>query len=243
MADVIDFEIHGEGLQYVEVELDQDESVIAEAGAMLYMSDGITFEAKMGDGSSEGLMGALLGAAKRAISGESVFLTHFTNEAAGKAHVGFAAPYPGQIVAIDLGRHSGDVICQKQAFLAAAKGTELSITFNKRIGAGFFGGEGFILQRLHGDGLAFVHAGGTIIERDLAGETLRVDTGCIVGFEDNVEYEIEMAGGLRSMLFGGEGIFLATLSGHGRVWLQTMPFARLADRIMANGLTRTGQGD
>lgn len=243
MADDIDFDIRGDSLQYVEIELDPDETVIAEAGAMLYMTDGIGFEAKMGDGSSDGLMGALLGAAKRAISGETVFLTHFTNEQPGKAQVAFAAPYPGQIVAVDLQAHGGEVLAQKQAFLAAARGTELSIAFNRRIGAGFFGGEGFILQRLRGDGLAFVHAGGTIVERDLAGETLRVDTGCIVAFESTVEYDIEMAGGLRSMLFGGEGLFVATLSGHGRVWLQTMPFARLADRIIENGFTRTGEGD
>ena len=244
MADVVDYQIRGEGQQYVEVELDPGETVIAEAGAMLYLSEGIDFEARMGDGTSGGLVDSLLGAAKRVLSGESVFLTHFTNTAGrAKEHVAFAAPYPGQIVAVDLAAHGGEVICQKQAFLAAARGTELSIVFNRRLGAGLFGGEGFILERLRGDGLAFVHAGGVVIPRDLKGETLRVDTGCIVAFETGIDYDIQMTGGLKSMLFSGEGLFLATLRGHGRVWLQTMPFSRLADRIIQAAPRNVGEGD
>ncbi len=227
----IEYRVSGDALQYVEIELDRGETVVAEAGAMLYMEQGITFETRMGDGSS-GVMGSLFGAAKRLLTSESLFLTHFTNKAKQKQRVGFAAPYPGHIIPIDLGRVGGDVICQKDAFLCAAKGTSISVTFNRRIGAGFFGGEGFILQRLKGDGMAFLHAGGSVLERELRGETLRVDTGCLVGFQSSIDYDIAMSGGLRSMLFGGEGLFLATLKGEGRVWLQTMPLSRLADRIL-----------
>ena len=247
MAHEIDYKIQGESLQFVEVELDPGETVIAEAGAMLYMTEAIDFEARMGDGSSEGIMNSLFGAAKRILTSESLFMTHFTNEGDGKQQVAFAAPYPGQIVPVDLTQHSGEVICQKDAFLCAAKGTELSIAFNKRLGAGLFGGEGFILQRLRGDGMLFMHAGGTIVERQLNGEKLRVDTGCLVGFEAGVDYDIERAGGLKSMFFGGEGLFLATLQGKGKVWLQSLPFARLADRIIANaprlGGRDKGEGD
>lgn len=228
----IDYKIHGDALQYVEVELDPDETVIAEAGAMLYMDEGIDFETRMGDGSSSGVMGTLFGAAKRMLTSESLFLTHFTNEGRGKQRVAFAAPYPGHIVAIDLSTVGGEIICQKDAFLCAAKGTSLSVAFSKRIGAGFFGGEGFVLQKLKGDGMVFLHAGGSVVQRDLNGEKLRLDTGCLVGFQSGVDYDISMSGGLKSMLFGGEGLFLATLEGHGKVLLQTMPLSRLADRIL-----------
>jgi len=236
VAHEIDYEIHGESLQYLEVELDPGETVIAEAGTMMYMTDGIGFETRMGDGSESGVVGKLFGAAKRLLTSESLFMTHFTNEGQGKQHIGFAAPYPGQIVPIGLATVGGEVLCQKDAFLCAAMGTEVSVAFNKRLGAGFFGGEGFILQRLRGDGNVFVHAGGTLMMRRLEGERLRVDTGCIVAFESGIDYDIELSGGLRSMLFGGEGVFLATLEGHGTVWLQSLPFARLADRVIENAV-------
>lgn len=232
----IDFEILGDDLQMVEIELDPGETVIAEAGGMNYMEEGIEFEARMGDGSEpdRGFFGKLLDAGKRVVTGESVFMTHFTNQGGGKSRVAFAAPYPGKIVPVDLTQHGGTVLCQKDAFLAAALGTKVGIAFQKKLGAGFFGGEGFILQRLDGDGMAFLHAGGTIVERRLDGETLRVDTGCIVGFESGIDYDIQRAGGLKSMLFGGEGLFLATLRGHGTVWLQSLPFSRLANTIIAH---------
>lgn len=233
----VDYEIIGDDLQMVEVELDPKETVIAEAGAMNYMEDGMTFEAHLGDGSSpdEGFFSKVLGAGKRVLTGESIFMTHFTNQGMGKQRVAFAAPYPGKIVAVDMSKIPGqEIICQKDAFLCAALGTEVSITFQKRLGAGFFGGEGFILERLSGDGMCFLHAGGTVVQKDLRGETLRVDTGCIVGFSRGIDYDIQRAGGLKSMFFGGEGLFLATLSGTGRVWLQSLPFSRLADRIIAH---------
>ncbi|MEA2064491.1 MAG: TIGR00266 family protein [Gemmatimonadota bacterium] len=245
----VDYEILGDDMQIVEVELDPGEKVIAEAGAMNYMEDGITFEARMGDGSQpdEGLMGKLLGAGKRMLTGESIFLTHFTNNGHGKKRVSFAAPYPGKIIPLDMAKFQGEIICQKDAFLCAALGTEVSIAFTRRLGTGFFGGEGFILQRLRGDGMAFIHAGGTVVEKDLTGETLRVDTGCLVGFTPGINYDIQRAGSLKSMFFGGEGLFLATLSGRGRVWLQSLPFSRLADRIIASaprtaGGSRKGEG-
>lgn len=238
----VDYEIHGTSMQFVEVELDPDETVIAEAGALMYMEDDITFEARMGDGSSKGIMGSLVGAAKRLISSESLFMTHFTNSGASKRRVALAAPYPGQVVPVDLRAAGGEILCQRDAFLCAAKGTEVSVGFSKRLGAGFFGGEGFILQKLRGDGMAFVHAGGTVVEKQLVGQTLRVDTGCIVGFEAGIEYDIALAGGLRSMLFGGEGLFLATLTGRGKVWLQSMPFSRFADAVIEH-LPRTGTGN
>ncbi len=230
----IDYEIIGDDMQLVEVELDPGETVIAEAGAMNYMEDGIRFEARMGDGSEadEGMLGKLLGAGKRMLAGESLFMTHFTNEASGKRRVAFAAPYPGKIVAVDLEKVGGPLLCQKDAFLCAAKGTRVSIAFQRRLGTGFFGGEGFILEKLEGDGLAFLHAGGTVVERKLDGQTLRVDTGCIVAFTGGVDYDVELVGGLKSMFFGGEGLFLATLRGYGRVWLQSLPFSRLADRVL-----------
>ena len=230
----VDYEIIGESMQIVEVELDPAETVVAEAGAMNYMEDGIGFETKMGDGSNpdEGVMSKLFSAAKRTFTGESLFTTHFTNEGTGKKRVAFAAPYPGQVVALNMATLGNRFVCQKDSFLCAALGTKISVTLNRKLGAGFFGGEGFILQKIEGDGMAFVHAGGTLIKKELKGETLRVDTGCLVGFTNGIEYDIQRAGGLKSMLFGGEGLFLTTLSGHGTVYLQSLPFSRLADRMI-----------
>ena len=233
----IDYTIVGDDIQLVEIELDPGETVIAEAGAMNYMEDGITFTAKMGDGSNpnQGFFGKLAAVGKRVVTGESLFMTHFTNEGRGKRKVGFSAPYPGKIVPLNLAKLGGRVICEKGAFLCAAFGTKIGIAFQKKLGVGLFGGEGFILQKLEGDGLAFVHSGGTIIHRTLSdSEKLRLDTGCLVAMTDDVEYNIERAGGLKSMLFGGEGLFLATLEGPGEVWMQTLPFSRLCDRIIAS---------
>ncbi len=230
----IDYEIIGNDIQVVEVELDRNETIVAEAGAMNWMEDDITFEAKMGDGTSgnDGLMGKFLSAGKRALTGESLFMTHFTNTSSDKRRVAFAAPYPGHIIPIDLGQIGGELTCQKDAFLCAALGTELSIAFSKRLGAGFFGGEGFILQLLRGDGMTFIHAGGTVIQKELTNETLRIDTGCLVAFTSGISYNIERIKGLKSMFFGGEGLFLATLEGTGTVFLQSLPFSKLADRII-----------
>ncbi len=230
----IDYKLHGDDMQMVEIELDPRETVIAEAGAMNWMEDGITFEAKMGDGSnpSQGIMGSLLSVGKRALTGESIFMTHFTNQSHVKRNVAFASPYPGKIIPIKLSDVGGNIYCQKDAFLCAALGTRVDIAFSKKLGAGFFGGEGFILQKLSGDGMAFMHAGGTIIKKELKGETIRVDTGCIVAFDEGIDYDISRAGGLKSMFFGGEGLFLATLRGTGTVYLQSLPFSRLADRII-----------
>ncbi|OQY14406.1 MAG: TIGR00266 family protein [Desulfobacteraceae bacterium 4572_187] len=244
----VDYKVIGDDIQIVEVELDPGETVIAEAGAMNYMDDGITFEAKMGDGSKPdgGLFGKLMDAGKRAITGESIFLTHFTNSGSGKKSVAFAAPYPGKIIPIDMTKVNGELLCQKDAFLCAALGTEVGIAFTKRLGAGFFGGEGFILQRLTGDGMAFVHVGGTVIKKKLNNDTIRVDTGCIAAFTSDINYDIERAGSLKSMFFGGEGLFLATLSGTGVVLLQSLPFSRMADRILQHapsaGGSRKGEG-
>lgn len=230
----VDYRLIGDDMQIVEVELDPGETVIAEAGAMNYMDEGIQFEAKMGDGSnpSAGLMDKLLNVGKRVLTSESIFMTHFTNMGRGKQSVAFAAPYPGKIIPMNLAAIGEELICQKDSFLCAALGTELSIAFAQRLGVGFFGGEGFILQRLSGDGLAFVHAGGMVIEKKLTGQTLRVDTGCIVAFTPGINYDIQRSGSLKSMFFGGEGLFLATLRGTGTVWLQSLPFSRLADRII-----------
>lgn len=225
------YEILGASAQTVEIILDPDQAVIAEAGVMNYMTEGIRFETRMGDGSASGLMGKLWGAGKRLITGESLFMTHFKNTAKTQQRVAFAAPYPGSVVPIDLAQVGGRLICQKDSFLCAAHGTQIGISFNKRIGAGFFGGEGFILQSLQGDGLAFVHAGGTVIRKELNDETLRMDTGCLVAFTADIDYDIGLAGGLKSMLFGGEGIILATLKGTGTVWIQSLPFSRLAERV------------
>jgi uncharacterized protein (TIGR00266 family) len=244
----LDYEIFGDDMQIVEVELDPGETVIAEAGAMNYMDAGITFETRMGDGSeaNSGLMGKLLQVGKRVLTGESIFMTHFTNRGNGKQRVAFAAPYPGKIIPLQLAEIGGRFICEKDAFLCAALGTKVSIRFNRKLGSGFFGGEGFILQQLDGDGLAFVHAGGTIIRKELRGNTLLVDTGCIVGFTEGIDYDIQRAGNLKSMFFGGEGLFLATLRGTGTVYLQSLPFSRLADRIIASapssGGSATGEG-
>lgn len=240
---VVDYQIFGDDLQFVEVELDPGETVIAEAGAMMYMEDGLAFETKMGDGSqpSAGFMGKLVSAGKRAITGESIFMTHFTQTGQEKGHVAFGAPYPGKIIAIDLDEANGELVCQKDSFLCAALGTKVSIAFNKKLGAGLFGGEGFILQRLEGDGMVFIHAGGTIVEKRLENSRLRVDTGCIVAFESTINYDIARAGNLKSMIFGGEGLFLATLQGTGRVWLQSLPFSRLADRILKNAPSAGGK--
>jgi uncharacterized protein (TIGR00266 family) len=231
----IDYEIIGDDIQLVEIELDPGETVIAEAGAMAYMDGSITFEAKMGDGSKAegGLFGKMLSAGKRALTGESIFMTHFTQSGSGKARVAFTAPYPGKIMPIDLKAIGGELLCQKNAFLCAARGTEISVAFTQKLGAGFFGGEGFILQRLRGDGKAFIHAGGTVIQKQLNGQELKVDTGCIVGFTPGITYDIQRAGNLKSMLLGGEGLFLASLKGTGTVYLQSLPFSRLADQIIS----------
>lgn len=238
----VDFEIYGDDMQVVEVELDPGETVIAEAGAMNWVEDGISFEARMGDGSQpeRGFLGKLMDAGKRALSGESLFMTHFTNQGSGKKRVAFAAPYPGKIIPFDMAAHGNEMLCQKDSFLAAALGTEISIAFNKKIGTGLFGGEGFILQRLQGDGMVFIHAGGTIVKKELHNETLRIDTGCLVAFSPQLEYSIERAGNLKSMFFGGEGLFLATIAGTGTVYLQSLPFSRLADRILANAPSAGG---
>lgn len=241
----VDYRIIGESIQIVEVELDARETVVAEAGTMLYMEQGITFETKMGDGSdpAQGVLSKILSAGSRLLTGESLFMTHFTHQGSGKARVAFAAPYPGTVLPIDLQKcHNNEIIVQKDGFLCAALGTKISITFNKKLGSGLFGGEGFILQKLQGDGQAFVHAGGTVIEKELRNETLRVDTSCIVAFEPQVNYDIERAGGLKSMIFGGEGIFLATLQGSGKVWLQSMPIRKLIQAISSSGPNRKKEG-
>jgi len=230
----IDYEILGEGLQFCEVELDPNETVIAEAGAMVYMEEGINGEAKMGDGSNpdEGFMGKLLSAGKRMLAGESLFLTHFTNHGEGKKKVGFAGNIPGSVVGIDLSKIGGALTCQRDAFLCAAMGTKVSIAFSRKIGAGFFGGEGFILQRAEGDGKLLINAGGKVIKKTLNNETLRVDTGCLVAFTDGLDYDIAPAGNMKSMLFGGEGIFLATLKGSGVVLLQSTPASKMAASLL-----------
>lgn len=241
----IDYKIIGESIQIVEVELDPLEIVVAEAGAMLYMEPGIQFETKMGDGSepNQGLFGKLMQAGSRLITGESLFLTHFTNHGNRKSKVAFSAPYPGTIIPIDLAKMpNNEVLVQKDGFLCAAMGTKMSIAFNKKLGSSLVGGEGFILQKLQGDGLAFVHAGGTIIEKNLNNETLRIDTGCVVAFESQLDFDVQAAGGLRSMLFGGEGMFLATVSGTGRVWLQSMPIRKLVQALAPYGANSSKEG-
>ena len=241
----IDYRIYGTDIQVLEVELDQNETVIAEAGAMVFMEDGVTFETKMGDGSEpeQGFLGKLFSAGSRFITGESLFMTHFTHRGRNpKTRVGFSAPYPGTIIPIDLSRSYNGIIVQKDGFLAAALGTKIQIHFNQKLGSGFFGGEGFILQRLTGDGLAFIHAGGTVIEKQLNNETLRVDTGCVVAFENGIDFSVERSGGLKSMIFGGEGIFLATLRGTGRVWLQSMPIKKLIEALMPRGQNMNKEG-
>jgi len=240
----IDYKIFGDDMQFVEVELDPAEAVVAEAGGMMYMDDGIQMQTIFGDGSAQssggGLMGALLGAGKRLLTGESLFMTVFQNQGTGKRRVAFGAPYPGKIIPVHLAEIGGDLLAQKDSFLCAAKGVSIGIAFTKRLGAGFFGGEGFILERLQGDGLCFIHAGGTILQRDLApGEVVRVDTGCIVALQPSVDYDIQYIGNVKSALFGGEGLFFATLRGPGRIWLQSLPLSRLAGRIV--GAARGGR--
>lgn len=233
----IDFEIFGEEMQYVEIALDPNETAVAEAGSFMMMDDGIQMDTIFGDGSTNdnagGIFGKLLNAGKRLITGESLFITAFTNIGQGKRKVSFASPYPGKIIPIDLSHYEGKVICQKDAFLCAAKGVSIGIEFQRKLGTGLFGGEGFIMQKLEGDGMSFIHAGGHVFHRDLqAGEMLRVDTGCLVGFTKGVDYNIEMVKGIRNKIFGGEGFFFATLKGPGRVWIQTLPVSRLASRIL-----------
>jgi len=247
-CDEVDYEIIGQSMQILEVELDPQETVIAEAGMMNYMEQDITFETRMGDGSAtnESFMSKMFSAGKRVLTGESLFMTHFSNEGTKKRRVAFAAPYPGTIIPLNLAEQGGQILCQKDSFLAAARGTKIDIAFNRKIGAGFFGGEGFILQKLQGDGMAFLQAGGTIVKRRINGETLRLDTGCLVAFGPGIDYDIELVKGIKSMRFGAEGIALATLTGTGDVWMQSLPFSRLADRILANapkaGGSRTGEG-
>lgn len=240
----IDYKILGNDIQFVEIELDPGETVIAEAGAMVYMEQGITFEVKMGDGSApnQGLMGKLLSAGSRLITGESLFLTHFTNHGYGKSRVAFAAPYPGTIIPVDLKQVRNSLIVQKDGFLCAALGTRLTVTLNQKIGSGLVGGEGFILQKLEGDGKVFVHAGGTVIERQLNNETLRIDTGCVVAFEPALDFDIETTGSLKSMVFGGEGLFLATMRGTGKVWLQSMPIRKLIRALSPFGSNSRKEG-
>jgi len=243
----IDFKLHGDDMQFVEVELDPNETVIAEAGSLMMMEDGISMETIFGDGSAGsaggGIMGKLMGAGKRLITGESLFMTTFTNTGSGKKHVSFASPYPGKIIPMDLSELGGKIVCQKDAFLAAAKGVSVGVDFQRKLGAGFFGGEGFIMQKLEGDGLAFVHAGGTIYKKHLQpGEVLRVDTGCLVAMTKEVDYNIEMVKGVKTALFGGEGLFFATLRGPGTVWVQSLPFSRLASRVFAAAPQTPGGG-
>ena len=244
----IDYKIYGDDMQFVEVELDPNEATVAEAGGMMYMDDGIEMETVFGDGSAQqsGFMGALMGAGKRLLTGESLFMTVFLNRSPQRRKIAFGAPYPGKIIPVRLSEIGGELIAQKDSFLAAAKGVSVGIAFNRKIGTGLFGGEGFIMQRLQGDGWAFMHAGGTIHERVLQpGELIRVDTGCIVAFQPSVNYDIQYVGKIKSAIFGGEGLFFATLRGPGRVWLQSLPLSRLANRIVAAvpGLTRGGKGE
>ena len=241
--DVVDYEIFGNEMQYVEVELDPGEAAVGEAGAMMYMQAGIQMDTVFGDGAQQGgLFGKLMGAGKRLLTGESLFTTVFQNTASSKQRVAFAAPYPGKIVPIDLSALGGTLLCQKDSFLCAAKGVSLGIAFQQKLGVGLFGGEGFIMQKLDGDGLAFVHAGGTLMERTLApGETLRVDTGCVVAYQPSVDFDIQYVGKIKSALFGGEGLFFATLRGPGKIWLQSLPLSRLANRIIASAPAAGGR--
>ena len=243
--DVIDYQIYGAEMQFVEIELDPQEAAVAEAGAMMYMEDNIEMETIFGDGSQQqaGLLGKLMGAGKRLLTGESMFTTVFINQGTGKRKVAFGAPYPGKIVPMHLAELGGTLICQKDAFLCAARGVSLGIAFQKKLGVGLFGGEGFIMQRLDGDGLAFVHAGGTLLERTLApGQMLRVDTGCLVALQPSVSYDIQYVGKVKTALFGGEGLFFATLRGPGKVWLQSLPLSRLANRIISAAPAAGGRG-
>jgi len=248
-AHEIDYKIYGDDMQFVEIELDPQETVMAEPGAMMMMNDAILMNTIFGDGSKQedSILGKLFSAGKRVLTGENMFMTAFTNTGQGKQHVSFSAPYPGSIIPVNLTEFNGKVICQKDAFLCAAKGVAIGIEFTKKLGAGFFGGEGFILQKLEGDGMAFIHAGGTLYKRDLdAGEVLKVDTGSLVAFTSNVDYDIQFVGGIKNTIFGGEGVFYARMQGPGTVWIQSLPFSRLADRIIASaprtGGKRKGEG-
>lgn len=235
-AHEIDYQIHGEEMQFVEIELDPQEGVVAEAGSFMMMDDSIKMDTIFGDGSgqSKDILGSLFSAGKRLLTGESLFMTVFTNASAGKRKISFASPYPGKIIPVHLPDYDGEFICQKDAFLCAAKGVAISIEFSKKLGRGLFGGEGFIMEKVQGDGLAFLHASGTIVKRELKfGELLRVDTGCLVGFSRTVDYDIEFVGGIRNTIFGGEGMFFATLRGPGTVAIQSLPFSRLANRVLA----------
>ncbi|NRB58626.1 MAG: TIGR00266 family protein [Winogradskyella sp.] len=245
----IDYRIFGEEMQFVEIELDPQEAVIAESGSFMMMDDGIKMDTIFGDGSQkdQGFLGKILGAGKRILTGESLFMTAFYNELSGKRNVSFASPYPGKIIPLDLNEFRGKFICQKDAFLCAAKGVSVGIEFSKKLGRGLFGGEGFIMQKLEGDGMAFVHAGGTMAEKTLQpGEVMRVDTGCIVGFTQDVDYDIEFVKGIKNSIFGGEGLFFARLKGPGKVYIQSLPFSRLANRVIAsaprNGGNSKGEG-
>ncbi len=242
----IDYRIFGEEMQYVEIELDPQETAIAEAGAFMMMDDGIQMQTIFGDGSQQqnSVLGKLFSAGKRLLVGESLFMTAYTNIAYGKKHVSFASPYPGKIIPLDLSKLNGKVICQKDAFLCAAKGVGISIEFQKKLGVGLFGGEGFIMEKLEGDGMAFVHAGGHVVEKELqAGELVKIDTGCIVAFTREINYDIQFIGGIKNTLFGGEGVFFATLQGPGKVWIQTLPISRLANRILSMaGTNRKEEG-
>ncbi|ESU29805.1 hypothetical protein FLJC2902T_02810 [Flavobacterium limnosediminis JC2902] len=244
-AHEIDYHIYGEEMQYVEIELDPQEVVIAEAGSFMMMDNGIKMETIFGDGSGEqqGFLGKLMTAGKRVLTGESLFMTAYINQDGGKRKVSFASPYPGKIVPIDLTKYQGKFICQKDSFLCAAKGVSVGIEFSQKLGRGLFGGEGFIMQKIEGDGMAFVHSGGTLARKELqAGEVLKVDTGCIVGFTKDVDYDIEFIGGIKNSVFGGEGLFYATLRGPGIVYIQSLPFSRLADRIIASAPKAGGSG-
>jgi len=241
--DVVDFEIKGSEMQFVEVELDPGEAAVGEAGSLMFMEAGIGMDTVFGDGSAQqgGFLGKLLGAGKRLVTGESLFTTVYTNQASRKLKVAFAAPYPGKILPMDLSKLGGMLICQKDAFLCAAKGVSLGIYFQQKMSVGFFGGEGFVMQKLEGDGLAFVHAGGTVVRRELqVGETLLIDTGCVVAFTPNVNFEIQYVGKIKTALFGGEGLFFAKVTGPGTVWLQSLPFSRLASRVFAAAPQRGG---
>jgi len=248
-AHEIDYKIYGEEMQFVEIELDPQEGVVAEAGSFMMMDDQIKMDTIFGDGSgqSKDILGSLFSAGKRLLTGESLFMTVFTNESGIKKNVSFASPFPGKIIPVDLKAYQGEFICQKDAFLCAAKGVAISIEFSKKLGRGFFGGEGFIMEKIQGDGMAFLHSSGTVIRKDLkANEVLKVDTGCIVGFSRTVQYDIQFIGGIRNTLFGGEGMFFATLTGPGTVAIQSLPFSRLADRILSHapsyGGKRKGEG-
>lgn len=247
-AHEIDYHIYGEEMQFVEIELDPYETVIAEAGSFMMMDEQIEMATIFGDGSTSsdtgGIWGKVLSAGKRLLTGESLFMTAFTHQGSGKKRVSFASPYPGKIIPLDLAELEGRIICQKDAFLCAAKGVSVGIEFSRKLGRGFFGGEGFIMQKLEGDGLAFLHAGGTIVQKELTiGEVLKIDTGCLVGFTRHVDYDIELVKGIKNMVFGGEGVFFARLEGPGTVWVQSLPFSRLAGRVLANARQMGGNKD